>query len=102
MRHQNLAQHSGGKIAGLERRVAKMDATLETCLEGPFAPASRVNLGLHDDSASTHFGRDLFGLLRGEGDTTGLGGDSKLGEKFPGLVFVDIHLATRGGWYLAG
>jgi len=72
-----------------------MNATFKTRREGSLAPPSRMNLGLYDNLGATQFRCDLPGLFRRKGDTTWLRGNSKLGEKFPGLVFVDVHSDKR-------
>ena len=73
-----------------------MNPTLKTGFESSLAPTSRMNLRLDDELAATQFRGRLLGLLRREGDTTWLGGHSKLGEKFPGLVLVDVHRTKEG------
>jgi hypothetical protein len=91
MGDQHLPKHSRRQITGLQRRITKMNAPLETRLERSLAAPSGMDLSLDDDSAATLFRGDLLSLFGCEGDATGLRGNAKLGEKLPGLVFVNVH-----------
>ena len=57
MGDQHLSKHSRRQIAGLQGRITKMNASLETRLERSLAATSRMDLGLDDNFAATLFRR---------------------------------------------
>jgi hypothetical protein len=91
MSDEHLTEHLGGEVLGIGGGVTEMDTALETTLEGSFAAAAGVDLGLHHEFATLESRGDRFGLRRSVGNFSGLGGDAEFGKQFSGLVFVDVH-----------
>jgi hypothetical protein len=59
-----LAEHLGRHILGFLGGVDDVDATLVAVLEGAFATATGVDLGLYDKAGATEVAGDLPGFFR--------------------------------------
>ena len=76
-----------------------MNTSLETVLEMAFAPPAGMDLGLDDEAVTRKAPGNRFSLFRGAGDSSTGDGDTCRSEKFPCLIFVDVHksFVVKGG-----
>src|SRR5690606_39205506 len=83
-------------VAGLIGRADENDARLLRVLfEPPLAAAAGMNLGLHDRQLAAEFGKSLRSLVGGLRDNALRHGNAGRGEELFGLVFVNLHEASR-------
>lgn len=88
---QGLAEHFCGELTRFRGRIGEMHPAFESVGKSAFAASTGVDLGFYDNFSS-QLGGDFFGFLRCGGDASRLGGDVVFGKKFPGLVFVNVHV----------
>jgi hypothetical protein len=91
MRDEGVANHVGRDVFDLPGGFDEMNTSLETVLEMAFAPPAGMDLGLDDEAVTRKAPGNRFSLFRGAGDSSTGDGDTRRSEKFPCLIFVDVH-----------
>ena len=93
---EGLPEHLGREIAGLPGRFAKMHTALEPVGESPLATSSGMDLRFDHDGVGAEIVRHFFRFGRAAGHRTARVVRAEFGQKFLGLVFVDIHGVVGG------
>jgi hypothetical protein len=91
MRDEGVANHVGRDVFDLPGGFDEMNTSLETVLEMAFAPPAGMDLGLDDEAVTRKAPSNRLSLFRGMGDGSTGNGDTRRSEKFPCLIFVDVH-----------
>jgi len=91
MRDEGVTEHVGRDVFDLPGGFDEMNTSLETVFEMAFAPPAGMDLGLDDEAVTRKAPGNRFSLFRGAGDSSTGDGDTRRSEKFPCLIFVDVH-----------
>jgi hypothetical protein len=81
----------GGHVFDLPRGFDKMNASLVTIFEMAYAASAGMDLGLDDEAVTWKSAGNGFGLFWSTGNGSTGNSDTRRSEKFPCLIFVDIH-----------
>jgi len=91
MRDEGVTDHVGRDVLDLSGGFDEMYTPLKTILEMAFAPPAGMDLGLDDEAVTRKAPSNRLSLFRGAGDSSTGDGDTCRSEKFPCLIFVDVH-----------
>jgi len=91
MRDEGVANHVGRDVFDLPGGFDEMYTPLKTVFEMAFAPPACMDLGFDDEAVTRKAPGNRFSLFRGAGDSSTGNGDTRRSEKFPCLIFVDVH-----------
>jgi hypothetical protein len=97
--HEHIAEHRFGHLKNFIGRFAKPDAAFEAALESSFAASAGMHLRFDDDefrALGEKFPGNRPGGFRAIANVAGRDGHAALGEKLPGLVFVNVHRRIFG------